>query len=123
MQIITHTINTIQIAEVHAAEVQIASAAEGTDLVGSLYFQGFDAVILHAENIHPAFFDLRTGIAGEVLQKFSNYRMKLAIVGDFDDVQSSSLRDFIRESNTFGHIRFVATREDALEKLAGKSNA
>ncbi len=118
MPIRIHIRNDVQIAEVQAAEVRIASAADGTDLVGSLYFQGFDAVILYAENISPAFFDLKTGIAGEVLQKFSNYRIKLAIVGHFTDVESSSLRDFIRESNALGHINFAATREEALEKLS-----
>lgn len=96
----------------------IAAAEDGADLVGNLYFEGFDKAILHQKNISPAFFDLKTGIAGEVLQKFSNYRIRLAIVGDFSSYESKNVKDFIFESNKMGHINFVASKEEALEKLS-----
>jgi len=51
--------------------------------MADIYYQGFDAIILHEKTITPVFFDLKTGIANEILQKFSNCRMRLAIVGDF----------------------------------------
>ena len=38
-------------------------------------------------------------MAGEILQKFSNYRVRLAIVGDFTPYSSKSIKDFIYESN------------------------
>ncbi|MFZ2340826.1 MAG: DUF4180 domain-containing protein [Bacteroidales bacterium] len=63
------------------------------------------------------FFDLKTKIAGDILQKFSNYRMKLAIIGDFSAIKSKSLRDFIRESNNAGTINFVGSMEEAMVKL------
>jgi hypothetical protein len=53
-------------------------------------------------------------MAGEILQKFSNYRIKLAIVGDFSKYTKKSIRDFIRESNNTGHINFVGTLDEAL---------
>jgi hypothetical protein len=56
-------------------------------------------------------------MAGEILQKFSNYRMRLAIVGDFSEYKSKSLRDFIRESNRTGTINFVGTIDEALLRL------
>ncbi len=40
-------------------------------------------IILKKENIDECFFDLRTGFAGELLQKLVNYNCKLAIIGDF----------------------------------------
>ena len=55
------------------------------------------------------FFDLKNGIAGEILQKFSNYRVSLIIVGDFSKYASKSLNDFIYESNKGRHINFVAS--------------
>lgn len=58
--------------------------------------------------------DLKSGFAGEILQKFSNYRMKLAIIGDFSEIKSKSLRDFIRESNNRRTISFVSSIEEAL---------
>ena len=51
-------------------------------------FEGAQSVVLQKEQLAPAFFELRTGLAGAILQKFSNYRMKLAICGDFENIRS-----------------------------------
>jgi len=80
-------------------------------------YQGASKMILHQENIVPAFFDLKSRLAGDILQKFSNYRVQLAIVGDFTKVESKSLGDFIRESNRQGRVIFVATAEEARERF------
>jgi hypothetical protein len=52
-----------------------------------------------------------------MLQKFSTYDFKLAIVGDFSKYKSKSLQDFIRESNKGRGIFFVNTLKDALDKI------
>ena len=80
-------------------------------------YNGSTGLIIHSATLTGSFFDLKTGIAGEILQKFSNYRMRLAIIGDFANVRSKALRDFIRESNTRGTINFVETAEEALSRL------
>lgn len=117
MNIETHTINNTKIAEVIAEQIIINSAEDGLDLLGNLYYQGFDKIIIYEKNITPDFFDLKTGIAGEILQKFSNYRIPLAIIGDFEKYQSKSIKDFIFESNKSKHINFVNSLVDALNKL------
>ncbi|QBA21598.1 DUF4180 domain-containing protein [Chryseobacterium indologenes] len=109
-----HEINSIKIAEIISEDIIIRSAQDGLDLMGNIYYQGFDKVILYEKNITPEFFDLKTKIAGEILQKFSNYRIGLAIVGDFSKYESKSMRDFIFESNKTNHINFVPSLEDAL---------
>jgi hypothetical protein len=76
-----------------------------------------EGIIVHQENIDEQFFDLRSGLAGEMLQKVVNYRLRLAIVGDFSIYESNSLRAFISESNRSNSIAFVKTIEDALIKL------
>lgn len=83
MNIKKHTITGTDIAEIITDEVLIRSAEDGTDLLVNIYYNGFDKVILHEYQITPDFFNLKNGLAGEVLQKFSTYRVKLAIVGDF----------------------------------------
>lgn len=108
----------MQLAEVISDQLIIQQAADALDLLGNVYYQGFDSLILHKKNIIPNFFDLKNGLAGEILQKFSNYRMRLAIVGDFSDYTHKSIKDFILESNQSGHINFVSTLEEALEKLS-----
>ncbi|QNN42255.1 DUF4180 domain-containing protein [Pedobacter roseus] len=118
MKIEMHTINNINIAEVISEEIIINDAVDGLDLLGNLYYQGFDKIIIHKQNIIPDFFDLKNGIAGEILQKFSNYRVSLAIVGDFS-APSKSLKDFIYESNKGKHINFLPSTAEALQTIAG----
>ncbi|PRB00565.1 alpha/beta hydrolase [Chryseobacterium sp. MYb7] len=117
MTIQSHEINSIKIAEVISDDMIIQSVQDGLDLMGNIYYQGFDKVILYEKNITPEFFDLKTKIAGEILQKFSNYRIGLAIVGDFSKYESKSMKDFIFESNKTKHINFVSTLEDALNNF------
>jgi len=116
MEIKTRRAGDAAIAEIVSEKLIIQSAGDGADLVGNLYFQGFDKAIIHEKNIAPDFFDLKSGIAGEILQKFSNYRIKLAIVGEFQKYNSRSLRDFIYESNKGGHICFVQSVDEALSR-------
>lgn len=118
MEIKTHLINNKKIAEITSDEIIIQSIEDGTDLVGNLYYQDFGLIIIHEKNITPEFFNLKTGIAGEILQKFSNYRLRLAIVGDFSRFESKSIRDFIFESNKTKHINFAKDLAEALEKLS-----
>lgn len=51
------------------------------DLMGETEFQD---LILHDYNFHTDFFDLSTKLLGDVLQKMTNYQVRLAIVGDFN---------------------------------------
>ncbi|UKB81568.1 DUF4180 domain-containing protein [Chryseobacterium sp. MEBOG07] len=118
MIIQSHEINNIKIAEVISDDIIIQSAADGLDLMGNIYYQGFDTLILHEKNIVPEFFDLKTKMAGDILQKFSNYRIGLTIVGDFDKYESKSLKDFIFESNKTKHVNFVNTLEDSLNNFS-----
>jgi len=115
MKIEPHNINNLNIAEVISDKIIINHAEDGLDLLGNLYYQGFDKIIIHEKNITPAFFDLKNGIAGEILQKFSNYRVSLAIIGDFSQYDGKSIKDFIFESNKGKHINFLGTTTEALK--------
>jgi hypothetical protein len=118
MHIQSHEINNIQIAEVSSDNLIIEKEEDGLDLLGNLYYQGFDRIIIYEKNITPAFFDLKNGMAGEILQKFSNYRVRLAIVGDFSAYTSKSITDFIYESNQGKQVNFLKSLEEAFRKLS-----
>jgi len=118
MTIYTHTVNDIKIAEVISDEILINNAEDGLDLLGNIYYQGFDKMIVHKENLTPHFFDLKNKLAGEILQKFSNYRVQLIIVGDFSELTSQSIKDFIFESNKGRQVNFVGTVAEAIKKLS-----
>lgn len=117
MRIELTNINGKGIAEIISDAIAVSSTEDALDILGNCSYQGADNIILHEQNIIPAFFDLKTGIAGEILQKFSTYNVRLAIVGDFSKYTSKPLKDFIYESNKGGRINFVNTVAEATEKL------
>lgn len=111
---ISHTIGKAMVAEVAANDMLLTAPEDANDLLGNAYYQGFDGMIISADKISPRFFDLKTRLAGEILQKFSTFQMRLAIVGDFSVFPSESLKSFIYESNRGNLIHFSPTIADAL---------
>jgi hypothetical protein len=107
----------ISIAELIDKNFLITRPQDVLDIFGDLMAQDCDRIIIHERNLHSDFFDLKTRLAGEVLQKFSNYRVKLAIVGDFAKYQSKSLQDFIFESNKSNYVFFADNMDSAIQKL------
>lgn len=122
MKIEISQINGINVAEVTSQSLVISDVQDAVALIGNCGYQGADKIIIYEKNIIPAFFDLKTGIAGEVLQKFSTYQTSLAIVGDFSKYASKSLRDFIYESNKGNRVNFLSSVSEAKEKLTSTSS-
>lgn len=118
MQVEIHHKNNSKIAEVISEDLLIKEIQDGLDLLVNIYYQDIDRIIIYEKNIVPDFFDLKTGMAGEILQKFSNYRVKLAIVGEFSKYSGKSIQDFIFESNKIGRVNFVASLSEALDRLS-----
>jgi uncharacterized protein YndB with AHSA1/START domain len=89
---------------------KISSERDAVDVVGDAVGAGAELVVLPAEVLDPEFFRLASGLAGAVLQKLVNYRFEVAIVGDIEHhlAASESLRDFVRESNRHGAVRFAS---------------
>jgi hypothetical protein len=88
---------------------------EVDDILDYFFINECSAIILRKENLISDFFILSTGFAGELLQKFSNYNKRLAVIGDYTNVASKPLRDFIYESNKIKRIIFVETVEEAIK--------
>lgn len=105
------------VAEILPDSPLLTCSEEILDVMVEAGYNNSTALIIHSVSLHKDFFDLKTGLAGEILQKFSNYRMRLSVVGDFSGYNSKSLNDFIRESNKTGIIRFIGSVDEALLKL------
>jgi Domain of unknown function (DUF4180) len=88
------------------------------DLVGAAFGRA-DVVAVPVARLAPGFFDLRTGIAGEVVQKFATYRFRLAVVGDVSRhvAASSAFRDLVREANRGSQTWFVADADELTARL------
>lgn len=111
--------NNIEIAVVSSNEILIKDVQSALDLMATVQFDtGCDRIIINKEAICEDFFHLSTKFAGEILQKFINYRKKLAVVGDFSVYSSKSLKDFIYESNNGKDIFFLPDQNQAVKKLS-----
>lgn len=114
---IFHNKNGNKIAELNDEGFIIKEPQDILDIMADLGTMDCSRMILSENNLAGDFFDLKTKLAGEILQKCSNYRFKLAIAGDFSKYTSKSLSDFIRESNRGNRIWFVNDTREALEKF------
>lgn len=86
-------------------------------LMSAKYDAGTKNIVISKKLITEDFFILSTGLAGEILQKYTNYGGRIAIYGDFSRYTSKPLKDFIYESNQGHDVFFVATEEEAIERL------
>jgi hypothetical protein len=111
-------INGAKIAQIISDEILIHKTQDALDIMGEAGSKDCYKIVIHEKNIISDFFDLKKGIAGDILQKFSTYNVQLAIIGDFSKYRSNSLNDFIFESNKYGRISFVEKMDQALSKLA-----
>ncbi len=96
----------------------IATAQDVLDLLGTAF--PAEVVAVPAGRLDERFFTLRTGLAGEIMQKFVNYRTRLVIVGDISArvAASTALRDLVYESNRGRHVWFVADLDELDARLA-----
>ena len=76
-----------------------------------------EGLILNEADLCPEFFDLRTGLAGEVLQKFVNYRAKLAVIVPDPRAHGERFSELVYEHGAHSLIRFLASEKDAHQWL------
>ena len=108
MKFIEHKDANGTVVEVATDEIAISSEQDALDLMANIgYLYDCNRIIIHKENLSEDFFDLKSGLAGGILQKFSNYRVQLFVVGDFTAYTSSSLKEFILESNKGKQVNFI----------------
>jgi hypothetical protein len=118
----------VTVTEVHGVPVfscdpdgpVIAGDREVLDVIGDAFGHGAELVAVPVSRLSEDFFVLRTRVAGEIVQKFVNYRLRLAIVGDISAyvARSDALRDFVYEANRGRQLWFVADADELARRLA-----
>jgi hypothetical protein len=98
---------------------------DAVDVIAAAAEHHPDVIVIPAERLDEDFFRLRTGIAGQVVQKFLTYGLRLIILGDISKrlQDSSALRDFIHECNRGSHVWFVARLDELNHRLRPPANA
>ncbi|EEK73206.1 MULTISPECIES: DUF4180 domain-containing protein [Bacillus] len=119
MEIKKVVIGGINIAVVRNDTVLISDVQSALDLMATVQYEADSKrIAINKSLISESFFDLKTRLAGDILQNFINYSVKIAIIGDFSMYTSKSLKDFIYECNKGKDIFFLATEQQAIEKLS-----
>jgi hypothetical protein len=97
----------------------VPAAGGATDLVAACLEHGVDRLLLESRHLPPPFFDLRTGFAGELLQKLQNYQVREAGVFPSEEGYGDRIRELLLEARrSRGSFRVFATRDEALAWLA-----
>ncbi len=91
----------------------LASEQDALELVGACGEAQTNRLLLSSGCLSPAFYDLRSGLAGTVLLKFSNYRIRAAAVIPSDLANVGRFGEFVRETNCGDQFRVFPTREEA----------
>lgn len=111
--------NNTKIAHVTADGIVISDAQSAVDLMMTVKYEtGTKNIAVSKKLIPEKFFILSSGLAGEILQKFINYKFRIAIYGDYTEYTSKPLKDFIYESNKGRDVFFTDDLESAIIKLA-----
>ncbi|HEX5117699.1 MAG TPA: DUF4180 domain-containing protein [Pseudonocardiaceae bacterium] len=106
------------VTELHGTRVMVlaadgplvASEQDAVDLLGSVFSSRASVVAVPVSRLPSTFFSLRSGVAGAIVQKLVNYRVRLAVVGDISSyLGSASLRAFVVEANRGRDVWFVSS--------------
>lgn len=124
MEITTINKNNISIALVKSDTIIITDVQSALDLIMSVKYETKSTnIAINKEAITENFFILSTCLAGEILQKFINYGIRIAIYGDYSKYTSKPLKDFIYESNNGKDVFFQPDLDSAIDKLCFQTNA
>ncbi|WP_309573011.1 DUF4180 domain-containing protein [Deinococcus sp.] len=100
-----------QVATARELNLPILTWAEVSTVVGASL--GVYGLILTESDVAPEFFDLRSGLAGEVFQKFTNYRVPVALVIPDFAGHGERFAELAHEHRRHPLIRFVHSEAEA----------
>lgn len=110
--------NGISVVVVFSDNVVIKDTQSALDLLMmAKHESGTKNIVIDKKLVTEDFFILRTGLAGEILQKYVNYGGRIAIFGDYSHYTSKPLHDFIYESNKGKDVFFTSTQNEAVNML------
>lgn len=98
------------------AGIEVRSFEDIPDVIGACF--GAHSLLLTEQELSSDFFNLKSGLAGELMQKFTNYRLRVAIVVPDPSVYGERFVELAREHRTHRLIRFLPSVDDALAWLA-----
>ncbi len=123
MSATAYSIHGIHVLVCDSEGKKLRNDRDAVELIGEALQQDAGLIAIPVERFDDDFFQLKTRVAGEIIQKFVIYKRRLAIIGDISRhvEESKALHDFIYESNRGDQVWFMATLEELKDRLAKES--
>ncbi|MCY9528157.1 MULTISPECIES: DUF4180 domain-containing protein [Paenibacillus] len=99
--------------ELIASDTQLSTEQDAVDLIALCKEHDVELLLVHGEALAGEFFSLRTGVAGRMIQKFTNYHVKTAVIIPDPSLNRGRFKEMVGESNRSNHFGVFETREDA----------
>jgi hypothetical protein len=92
---------------------KLSTEQDVLDLIGICIGNDVNVLVLHIDAFSEDFFNLKTGLAGMILQKFINYHLKVAVILDKEVAFNDRFKEMIMEANKGNHFRTFKNIIDA----------
>lgn len=90
--------------------------ASSNDAVG-IVFSGLPGCVVRESDLPSSFFDLESGVAGDILQKFVNYRFRAGFIVASEHVYGDRVTELIRDYAGHPYVRFFESESAAITWL------
>jgi hypothetical protein len=100
---------------------KLKSEADALDAVTACGEYDTNKILIPGESLSESFYDLKSGLAGAVLLKFSNYRIKAAVIVRPENIGHGKFYEFVLEANRGNDFRVFQDRDKALDWLLNSS--
>jgi len=112
-------IQSVKVLICTPAGEKLKSERDALDLIGEAIQQDAEVILVPVERLGDDFFQLKTRLAGQIIQKFVTYKRRLVILGDISGhlAQSHALKDFVFEANRGPHVWFLTDLQELNERL------
>jgi PadR family transcriptional regulator, regulatory protein AphA len=84
----------------------LKSESQALDLIAACSEYETNRLLIHKQSLPDDFFNLRSGLAGAVLQKFVNYNLRVALVIGAEQAKEGRFGDMVIEANRGSQLRF-----------------
>jgi hypothetical protein len=91
----------------------ITSERDIFSMLEACYEKQTNNLIILESCLHTDFYDLRTGLAGEIFHKLSTYQIKAAFVGQWSEIENERFQELKYECNKGNQFHFTPTLDEA----------
>jgi hypothetical protein len=104
------------------ADDDLVTARSIPQVLADAFNGGAATIAIPVDRLDPEFFELRSGVAGEIAQKVVNYGQRMVVVGQLPELAttSRSFSGFVLEGNRGDRHWFVASLGELAERLVAR---